>query len=77
MTLSSLALAPRAPQNFFPTLNDALASEDLIDSWPISKSLTYGETFGYTFEDGSRHGRYVSIYRDEKGLYERPIHYRR
>jgi hypothetical protein len=30
-----------------------------------------------TYDDGSRFGYYISIYRDERGLYERPIHYKR
>ena len=64
-------------QNYFETLNAALDSEGLIESWPLSKSLQYGETFSYTFDDGSRYGRYVSIYRDTNGRYERPVSYRR
>lgn len=64
-------------QNYFETLNAALDSEGLIESWPLGKSLQYGETFSYTFDDGSRYGRYVSIYRDTNGRYERPVSYRR
>lgn len=64
-------------QNYFETLNAALDSEGLIESWPFGKSLQYGETFSYTFDDGSRYGRYVSIYRDTNGRYERPVSYRR
>ncbi len=64
-------------RNFFPTLNEALDAEGLIDTWPISKTLNYGETFAYTFDDGSKYGHYVSISRDERGFYERPVHYPR
>lgn len=42
-----------------------------------SEWVAYGETFSFTFDDGSRRGRYVSVYRDETGRYERPILYRR
>jgi hypothetical protein len=72
-----MARPEAAKQNRFETLNAALAAENLVEAWPITKSMTYGETFSFTFDDGSRHGRYVSIYRDETGRYERPIHYRR
>lgn len=70
-------------QNFFPTLNEALDSEQangvsLIETWPLNKpGIAYGETFGYTYDDGSKYGYYVSIYRNEVGMYERPIHYKR
>lgn len=67
----------QAKSNWFQTLNAALEAEGLIETWPISKSLNYGESFSYTFDDGSKYGHFVSIYRDEKGRYERPIHYRR
>ena len=65
-------------QNFFPTLNDALNAEGLIDAWSIEMPpIAYGETRRWTHEDGSRHGHLISIYRDERGMYERPIHYTR
>lgn len=65
-------------KNWFGTLNEALESEGLLDTWPVSKSgLSYGEDFSYTYEDGSKYGHYVSVYRSEDGLYERPVHYRR
>jgi hypothetical protein len=69
--------APRQNRNYFPSLNEALASEGLVDWWPLGKSLAHGETYSFTFEDGSPHGHFVSIYRDEQGRYERPVHYRR
>ena len=65
-------------KNWFGTLNEALDSEGLLDTWPISKSgLSYGEYFSYTYDDGSKYGHYVSVYRSEDGLYERPVHYKR
>lgn len=62
--------------NWFNTLTEALDSENIAHTWP-NTPLAYGETLGITFQDGTRYGHYVSIYRNEKGLYERPIHYAR
>lgn len=64
-------------QNWFPTLNAALESEGLVESFPFGANIGYGETYRYTFDDGSRYGHLVSIYRDERGMYERPVHYKR
>lgn len=65
-------------QNRFQTLNEALDSEGLLDSWKLHfLPLNYGQTFNYTFEDGSKYGYYVSIHRFEDGTYERPVHYKR
>jgi hypothetical protein len=69
--------APVTRKNYFPVLNDALASEGLVKVWPMGKSLAYGETFSFTFDDGTQNGHFVSIYRDETGRYERPVHYAR
>jgi hypothetical protein len=41
------------------------------------RPLSYDQTLGLTYDDGTRYGHYVSVYRDERGLYERPIHYSR
>jgi hypothetical protein len=57
-------------QNYFDTLNDALASEGLLDCWPVTASVPYGATVGL-----AHNGRWLSIYRDDKGRYERPVHY--
>lgn len=57
-------------QNWFPTLNDALDAEGLIEFWPLGKNINYGET-----ADTIQEGRYISVYRDERGFYERPISY--
>lgn len=65
-------------QNRFATLNEALSSEGLLDSWDcMSPAIVYGETRTYTFQDGSKYGHYVSITRFEDGWYERPVHYKR
>jgi hypothetical protein len=58
-------------QNYFDTLNDALASESLLDIWPLTASVPYGATIGFASA-----GRWISIYRDGvTGQYERPVHY--
>ena len=65
-------------KNWFSTLNEALISEGLLESWDCTQTgMQYGETRSYTFDDGSRYGHYVSVYRDERGMYERPVHYKR
>lgn len=65
-------------QNWFNSLNEALESEGLLESWLIHyPPIQYGETFQYTHDDKTRYGHLISIYRDERGLYERPVHYSR
>jgi hypothetical protein len=65
-------------RNWFNTLNDALDAEGLLESWkPTNPPLEYGETRQWAWDDGTRWGRWVSIYRNEKGRYERPVHYSR
>ena len=59
-----------AQQNYFPTLSDALHAEGLADLWPITASVPYGATVGFAAQ-----GRWISIYRDTSGRYERPVHY--
>lgn len=59
-----------AQQNWFPTLNAALEAEGLVSLWPLGKNIGYGQTV-----DAVAGGRYISVYRDERGMYERPIHY--
>ena len=63
---------------YYQTLNAALESVGLLDSWDISfPAIAYGETRRWTWEDGTKHGRLVSVYRAESGLYETPVHYAR
>ena len=54
--------------NWFNTLNESLESEGLLESWQMSyPSIQYGQTFSYTWNDGTKYGHYVSIYRSEQG----------
>jgi hypothetical protein len=65
-------------RNWFPTLNDALEAEALLAAWDCTwPPINYGEVRTWTWDDGSRYGRLISIYRNERGLYERPTHYAR
>jgi len=67
-----------AKQNWFETLNEALESEGLLDSWETHfPPISYGQTFRYTFDNGTKHGHLVSITRENDGRYERPVHYDR
>jgi hypothetical protein len=67
-----------ATQNWFPTLNSALEAEGLLEAWDCSSPpVAYGESRSFTWQDGSRYGRLISVYRDERGMYERPVHYSR
>lgn len=64
--------------NWFNTLNEALESEGLLDAWEVHFGpIHYNTTFSWTWEDGTRHGHYISVYRDNQGRYERPVHYKR
>jgi len=62
--------------NRFPTLSAALASEGIEHMWDM-RPIAYGETLSLTFDDGTKYGHFVSVTRDERGFYERPIHYAR
>lgn len=62
--------------NWFNTLSEALEAEGVWHMWD-STPMAYGETVSLTYDDGTKYGHYVSVYRNEKGLYERPIHYSR
>lgn len=57
-------------KNWFPTLNDALESEGLVEYWPLGENINYGETKRFV-----KDGKFLSVYRDERGMYERPVHY--
>lgn len=57
-------------QNWFPTLNAALDSEALTEMWPTGVNIAYKQTVGL-----ASGGRWISVYRDEQGRYERPVHY--
>ena len=57
-------------QNWFNTLNSALESEGLVDFWPLGLNLACGETVSF-----ASNGKWISVYRETDGRYERPIHY--
>lgn len=61
-------------QNWFPTLNAALESENLTEFWRLGDNISYEENFRTTVENGNRY-LHISIYRDSDGRYERPISY--
>ena len=64
--------------NWFNTLNEALESESLLHTWDCTHSpMEYGSSVTYTFQDGTRYGHLITLYRDERGMYERPVHYGR
>jgi hypothetical protein len=58
-------------KNFFETLNEALASEGLIDLWPLGINIPYGCSHRFVTECG----KLIAVYRETNGRYERPIHY--
>lgn len=71
-------------KNWFDTLNQALEAEKLLDTWDcLWSSIAYGETrrYSYPLEYQTPTGRsktkwhHVSIYREDTGQYERPVHY--
>lgn len=57
-------------QNFFPTLKESLESEGLVEKWPLGSNINYGDTVRHIIDN-----TLISVYRDERGMYERPIHY--
>lgn len=65
-------------QNWFPTLNAALESEGLLEAWDMTFApIQYGENRSWTWQDGTKYGHYIGVYRDCQGRYERPVHYQR
>ena len=65
-------------QNWFNTLHEALASEDLQDSYPNDAvPIGYGETRRWTWDNGTKYGHLISVSRNTDGMYERPVHYDR
>lgn len=70
----------------FPTLNQALAASgpECLVLWPLGSNVAYNETVrhvvptGVTLYRGRRpyeQMRVISVYRDERGLYEEAITY--
>lgn len=65
-------------QNWFNTLNEALEAEGLLEAWDcMAPGIQYGQTYSWTWQDGTRYGHYCTIFRDNNGRYERPVHYKR
>ena len=65
-------------RNWFETLNEALEAEGLLDMWECTRQpIKRCQTLSWTYQDGTRYGHYVSVYRAEDGRYERPVHYQR
>tara|TARA_R110000796_G_scaffold64465_2_gene149399 strand:+ start:5484 stop:5693 length:210 start_codon:yes stop_codon:yes gene_type:complete len=63
-------------RNWFNTLNEALESEGLLDTWNIFDNIAYGQAFRYVVQDGTKYGKQVVIFRETDGRYERPITYK-
>jgi len=57
---------------YYNTLNEALAATDekLVALYPVGYNLQYGETIRFVKE-----GVFVSVYRDERGMYEEAVSY--
>ncbi len=70
-------------QNWYPTLNAALESQGLVEYWPLGSNIGYGETVRHIVQTGTKIKRgkevpvlkHISVYRDERGMYEAPIAY--
>lgn len=61
----------------FDTLNEALDSInglDLIALWPLGTNVNYSETQQVIVGEGKKE-RLISVYRDNKGMYEGPVTY--
>ena len=59
-------------KNKFDSLNEALDSEGLLDTLDlITDPIDYDSTWRYFYQD-----IVIVVHRDEKGRYERPIHYK-
>ena len=58
--------------SWFYTLNEALISEGLDDLWPMGLNISYDENVR-TLTDC---GKLISIFRNNEGRYERPVHYK-
>ena len=57
---------------WFDTLREALQSERLEDLWPIGLNISYDENVRILTDCG----RLISIFRNNNGRYERPVHYK-
>lgn len=57
---------------YYNTLNEVLAATDekLVELYPTGYNLRYGETIRFV-----KDGIFVSVYRDERGMYEEALSY--
>ena len=60
---------------WFDTLHAALDAENVAHLWD-GTPVNYGETVRRHVDDGSKHGRIISVYRNERGIYERAVTYK-
>lgn len=58
-------------QNWFNTLNESLESEGLIEFLPNGAVLQYSQILRTAYN-----GLFLTITRDNNGMYERPIFYK-
>ena len=63
-------MRPRGDQYWFQTLNEALDAEGLTHLWPLGVNVAYGESIAL-----ASGGRWISVYRNLDGNYERPVQY--
>jgi hypothetical protein len=61
-------------QNWFETLNESLASEQMVDLWPLGTNVGYGENVRVIVSDNGKM-RLLSVYRETDGRYERVVTY--
>ncbi len=57
-------------KNWFETLNESLASENLVDQWPLGLNISYGENVRVHTDT-----QLISVYRETNGKYEKPTFY--
>jgi len=58
--------------SWFETLNAALISEGLEYLWPMGLNISYDENVRILTDCG----KLISIFRNNEGRYERPVHYK-
>jgi hypothetical protein len=58
-------------ETWFDTLREALQSEGLEDLWTMGLNVSYDENVRILTDCG----RLISVFRNNNGRYERPVHY--
>jgi len=68
---------------YHQTLNAALDAANVKDFWPLGSNINYGQTVRHLIDTGDTYGRrkdpvfrVISVYRDERGLYETAVTYK-